>query len=79
MDFVAGLAYLKMGRIDIDGSDQVFSAETLLSRVRPSDSDASAEAITACVKRLRKKLDRDGKPSPIKTIYGVGYKFDPTS
>ena len=60
-------------------SDQVFSAETLLNRVWSADSDATIDAITTCIKRLRKKIDREGQPSVIKTVHGVGYKFDPTS
>jgi len=59
-------------------ADQVFSAETLLNRVWSSDSDATIDAITTCIKRIRKKLDKEGQPSVIKTVHGVGYKFDPT-
>lgn len=59
-------------------SDQVFSAETLLNRVWSADSEATIDAITTCIKRLRKKIDREGQPSVIKTVHGVGYKFDPT-
>jgi two-component system, OmpR family, response regulator len=58
-------------------ADQVFSAETLLNRVWSSDSDATIDAITTCIKRIRKKIDREGDPSVIKTVHGVGYKFDP--
>lgn len=58
-------------------ADQVFSAETLLSRVWSSDSDATIDAITTCIKRIRKKIDQEGAPSVIKTVHGVGYKFDP--
>ncbi len=58
-------------------ADQVFSAETLLNRVWSADSDATIDAITTCIKRIRKKLDLEGQPSVIKTVHGVGYKFDP--
>ncbi|MBX9690520.1 MAG: response regulator transcription factor [Candidatus Obscuribacterales bacterium] len=60
-------------------ADQVFSAETLLNRVWSADSDATIDAITTCIKRIRKKIDREGSPSVIKTVHGVGYKFDPTN
>ncbi len=60
-------------------ADQVFSAETLLNRVWSADSEATIDAITTCIKRIRKKIDRDGSPSVIKTVHGVGYKFDPTN
>lgn len=60
-------------------ADQVFSAETLLNRVWSSDSEATIDAITTCIKRIRKKIDREGEVSVIKTVHGVGYKFDPSS
>lgn len=55
--------------------DQVFSADALLNRVWASASDSSIDALTTCVKRLRKKIDKDGQPSYIKTVHGVGYKL----
>jgi len=55
--------------------DQVFSADALLNRVWSSASDSSIDALTTCVKRLRKKIDKDGQPSFIKTVHGVGYKL----
>jgi DNA-binding response OmpR family regulator len=55
--------------------DQVFSADALLNRVWASASDSSIDALTTCVKRLRKKIDTDGSPSYIKTVHGVGYKL----
>ncbi len=55
---------------------QVFSAEQLLDRVWSSSSDASPEAVTACIGRLRKKIDCDSDEPLIKTIYGLGYKLD---
>lgn len=57
--------------------DQVFSADALLNRVWESASDSSIDALTTCVKRLRKKIDTQGAPSYIKTVHGVGYKFNP--
>lgn len=56
--------------------DQVFSADTLLNRVWSSDSDATVDAITTCIKRIRKKMDSEGQPSVIKTVHGVGYKME---
>lgn len=56
--------------------DQVFSADTLLSRVWSSDSDATVDAITTCIKRIRKKMDVEGQASIIKTVHGVGYKME---
>lgn len=55
---------------------QVFSADQLLDRVWSSSSDATAEAVTACIGRLRKKIDSDSDKPLIKTIYGLGYKLE---
>ncbi len=55
--------------------NKVFSAEVLLNRVWRDDSDATTEAVTTCIKRLRKKLDLPDSPSVIRTIHGVGYKL----
>lgn len=55
---------------------QVFSADALLNRVWASESDATVDALTTCIKRLRKKVDVEGKQSIIRTIHGVGYKLD---
>jgi DNA-binding response OmpR family regulator len=55
--------------------DHVFSGDELLRRVWHADSDATAEAIRTCLKRLRKKLGETEDNSIIETIYGVGYKL----
>ncbi len=55
---------------------QVFTTQALLDRVWPLGSDATAEAVTSCIKRLRTKLDKEGEPSVITSVYGVGYKVD---
>ena len=57
--------------------DQVFSAEALLNRIWSSSSEATIQAITTCIKRIRKKLDVEGEPSIIKTVHGAGYKIEP--
>lgn len=53
--------------------DRIFSTETLLERVWSSESDVSDDAVKSCIKRLRKKIDVEGKPSIITSTYGVGY------
>jgi OmpR-family two-component system manganese-sensing response regulator len=55
---------------------QVFAPEALLDRVWSSQSDSSVDALTTCIKRLRKKITVEGQESVIKTIYGVGYKLE---
>jgi DNA-binding response OmpR family regulator len=56
--------------------DKVFSPKALLNRVWSNESDATTEAVTTCIKRLRHKLDVEGKSSIIRTIHGVGYKLE---
>jgi len=54
---------------------EVFSAEALLDRVWSSESESTEEAVSTCVRRLRKKVDDEGKPSLIQTVHGVGYRL----
>jgi two-component system OmpR family response regulator len=56
---------------------EVFSAEALIQRVWPTDSEATPAAIRIYVTRLRKKIDSDESSSIITTVHGVGYRFDP--
>lgn len=51
--------------------NRVFSAETLLKSVWPSDSEATLEALRTALKRMRKKVDPKGEL--IRTVHGVGY------
>lgn len=55
--------------------NRVFSAEALVARVWPSETDATVEALCTSISRLRKKIDIPGKPSLITTVHGVGYKL----
>lgn len=56
--------------------NQVFSPNDILNRVWVSESEASPQAVRTCMQRLRDKIDRDGRPSIITTVYGVGYKLE---
>lgn len=56
---------------------QVFSAEALIERVWPTDSDASPGTIRTYVNRLRSKIDTKGEDSIITTVHGIGYRLDP--
>ncbi len=56
--------------------NQVFSTGDILNRVWVSESDASPQAVRTCMQRLRDKIDREGQPSLITTVYGVGYKLE---
>ena len=59
--------------------DQVFSADTLLSRVWHADSDASSEGLRAAIRRIRKNVDGDAELSDsiIENISRVGYRLRP--
>ena len=50
-----------------------FTAAKLLSEVWPTDSEATTDALTTCLKRLRRKIDREGEDSVIKNVHGMGY------
>jgi DNA-binding response OmpR family regulator len=56
-------------------SGQVFSAEALIERLWPTDSEASPDAIRIYITRLRNKIDHKDKPSLISTMRGVGYRL----
>jgi DNA-binding response OmpR family regulator len=55
-------------------SNQVFAPEAIIRKVWPSDTEATAEAVRTTVKRLRKKIDLEGKV--LRTVHGVGYVLD---
>ncbi len=58
---------------------QVFTREQLLSRVWGYDFAGETRTVDTHIKRIRAKLDSAGLGWSIKTIYGVGYKFETES
>lgn len=56
--------------------NQFFTPEDLLNKVWSSESDSTLEALRSCIKRIRKKVDRDDEPSLISTVRGYGYKLE---
>ncbi|MBA4115311.1 MAG: response regulator transcription factor [Rubrobacter sp.] len=59
---------------------QVFTRPVLLDTVWSGTADVYANVVDLYVSYLRKKLDRvdrDGEPSRIRTVRGVGYTFEP--
>lgn len=56
---------------------RVFSGDELLNKVWPTDADASIETVRTTMLRLRQKIDLDDEQPFIKTIRGVGYRFEP--
>ncbi|HEU4847865.1 MAG TPA: response regulator transcription factor [Rubrobacteraceae bacterium] len=55
---------------------QVFTRSVLLDTVWGGTSDVYANVVDLYVSHLRKKLDRAGEPSLIRTVRGVGYSFE---
>ncbi|MGD9682462.1 MAG: response regulator transcription factor [Candidatus Obscuribacterales bacterium] len=56
--------------------NRVFSSDELIENVWESDSNAQNDTVRGHITRLRKKLDTQGDPSIIVTVYGVGYKLN---
>ncbi len=56
---------------------QVFSREQLIEAVWDRQAVTDANAVTVHVRRIREKIEEDpSRPRYLKTIWGVGYKFD---
>lgn len=55
--------------------NEIFSGEALLNHVWKAESDSTAEALRASIKRIRKKIDSSEGDSLIKNLHGVGYKL----
>ena len=55
---------------------QVFDREQILSAVWGYDYFGDTRAVDTQIKRIRQKLPQEGVSWSIKTIYGVGYKFE---
>lgn len=56
---------------------QVFTRSVLLDIVWGGSPAVYTNVVDLYVSYLRKKLDRDGEPSRIRTVRGVGYTFEP--
>jgi DNA-binding response OmpR family regulator len=57
---------------------QVFSREQLLDKVWDYEFVGDASTVTVHVRRLREKIEADPvRPRFVKTVWGVGYKFEP--
>lgn len=54
----------------------VFTREQLLNRVWGYDFIGETRTVDTHIKRIRAKIENVGKSWSIKTIYGVGYKFE---
>lgn len=55
--------------------NQILSSEFILSRVWPTDSEATADVVRKYVQKLRDKIDTKGGASRIRTVHGTGYTW----
>ncbi len=55
---------------------RVFEREQILSKVWGYDYFGDTRAVDTQIKRIRQKLPQEGLNWSIKTVYGVGYKFE---
>ena len=56
--------------------NKVFTREQLLQKVWEFDFYGDSRTVDVHIKRLREKLSGEGHPWQIKTVWGVGYKFE---
>jgi DNA-binding response OmpR family regulator len=58
--------------------NQVFTRQQLLDRLWDIGYFGDAATVTVHIRRLREKVEMDpGRPRHVKTVWGVGYKFEP--
>ena len=56
---------------------QVFSREQLMDQVWDFSYAGDMSTVTVHIRRLREKIEKDPvKPRYVKTVWGVGYKFE---
>jgi two-component system response regulator ResD len=57
---------------------QVFTREQIVEAVWDTESLSDASTVTVHMRRLRAKVEADAsRPRHLKTVWGVGYKFEP--
>lgn len=57
---------------------QVFARDVIFDRIWRDDAESYLETVTEHIKRIRRKLSMiDARTEYIKTIWGVGYKWEP--
>ncbi|MDI3480759.1 MAG: two-component system, OmpR family, alkaline phosphatase synthesis response regulator PhoP [Tepidanaerobacteraceae bacterium] len=58
-----------------ENKDKVLTREEILDRVWGLDYEGGLRTVDVHVQRIRKKLDVEGAPSIIDTVFGIGYKM----
>jgi DNA-binding response OmpR family regulator len=57
--------------------DRVFNRDQLLDAVWGDMQFVTPRAVDACVRRIRRKIEPDrAQPTYLKTVRGIGYRFD---
>lgn len=57
--------------------NQVFTREQLFNQIWGFDEYGDVNTVTVHIRKIREKIEEDpSKPKYIKTVWGVGYKFD---
>lgn len=54
---------------------RLYSPEKIIERVWETTTEVSLQAVYSCIKRLRRKLDRPGSESILRTVPGAGYEL----
>ncbi len=61
----------------IENKHKVLKKENIFNRIWGINSDSELQTVTVHINRLREKIERDPKnPDKIKTIWGVGYRYE---
>lgn len=57
---------------------RTFTPDQIIERVWGNESDATEVSLRSHIARIRSKLEDagNGKPTPLKTLYGMGYKIE---
>jgi DNA-binding response OmpR family regulator len=68
-----------MLRFLMDNAGRAFNRNELLDAIWDEDYMGDPSTVTVHIRRLREKIEHDPeRPTHIKTVWGVGYKFDPS-
>ena len=77
VDLVLPLKEFEVLRLLLANAGRVLTRETLIDRVWGSDYVGDTKTLDVHIKRLRSKIEEEpGAPKRIRTIRGVGYKFE---
>jgi len=60
----------------VKNEGQVFTKEEIYDEVWGRDEFGEISTVTVHIRKIRSKLEKDNVPQFLKTIWGVGYKFE---